>query len=55
MKKNPVTKILVVCLVVLASISALPAQKKRPPVRAKPIIFAVINDGRTIEPLAFID
>ena len=57
MKKNLVTKVLVGCLILLISTFAAPAQKKRPPVKAKPkpIIFAVINDGQMIEPLAFID
>jgi len=58
MKKNPVTRILVGCLMVLVLITAAPAQKRRPvkpKAKAKPVIFAVINDGKTIEPLAFID
>jgi hypothetical protein len=59
MKKNPVARITSICLVVLISVFALAAQKKRSAVaaktKAKPIVFAVINDGQTIEPLALID
>lgn len=44
-------------LLVLASISLVTAQRKRPPVKPKPkqIIFAVLNDGQTLEPIGAID
>lgn len=54
------TKLLTISfLLVLISICAAPAQRRRSPVKPKakpqPIIFAVVNDGRMIEPLALID
>lgn len=56
---NPVPKILVLFLTVLISVSTAAAQKRRAPVKPKvkpaPIVFAVINDGQTIEPLGTID
>ncbi|MDQ2747032.1 MAG: hypothetical protein M3T96_07225, partial [Acidobacteriota bacterium] len=57
MKNNPFAKLFVLFLIVSASFSAVVAQKKRPPVKvkAKPVIFAVLNDGKTIEPFAFIE
>ena len=56
MKNYCAAKLLTVCLVLLIPTAAL-AQKKRPAVRAKakPVIFAVLNDGATLEPIAFID
>lgn len=52
-------KILVLSLFVLISTSAAIAQKKRPPVNAKtkskPVIFAVLNDGKMLEPIAYVD
>ena len=59
MKKNPVVKLIVVCLIILISIAAAAAQKKRstvkPKSKAKPIVFAVLNDGTTLEPIGEID
>jgi len=46
-------------LLVLISVCAASAQRRRstvkPKVKPQPIIFAVINDGQTIEPLGLID
>jgi hypothetical protein len=57
MKKNSVARISAVCLIILISIAALTAQKKRSPAKpkAKPIVFAVLNDGTTLEPIGEID
>jgi hypothetical protein len=58
MKKNPVAKITAGCLMILISVGAIAAQRRsavKPQTKAKPIIFAVINDGQRIEPLALID
>ncbi len=60
MKKNPVARITAVCLIVLISIATTAiAQKKRltvkPKPKAKPIVFAVLNDGTTLEPIGEID
>jgi len=59
MKKNPIVKITMLCLAVLASVAPLVAQKRGVPskskVRAQPIVFAVTDDGKTIEPLGVID
>ena len=59
MKKIPVAKLTVVCLIVLMSIAVAVAQKKRstakPKPKAKPIVFAVLNDGTTLEPIGEID
>jgi len=50
-------KIIVSILFVLALVSLIAAQRKRPPVKPKPkpIIFAVLNDGQLLEPIATID
>jgi len=57
MKKT--TLITISFLIVLVSVCATAAQRRRSPVKPKvkpqPIIFAVINDGQTIEPLALVD
>jgi hypothetical protein len=57
MKKT--TLLTISFLLVLISVCAIAAQRKRssvkPKVKPKPIIFAVINDGQMIEPLALID
>lgn len=57
MKKNSVAKLTVVCLIVLISVAAVAAQKKRQTAqpKAKPIVFAVISDGERIEPIGEID
>ena len=57
MKKNNFVKFFVGFLILSFSVSTVIAQKKRPPVKAKakPIIFAVLNDGGTLEPIAFIE
>jgi hypothetical protein len=47
-----------VCIsIVLLLVFTAAAQTKRPPIKpkAKKIIFAVLNDGRTLEPIAFVD
>ncbi len=57
MKKNIYAKSFVFFLILSFSILPVVAQKKRPPVKAKPlpVLFAVINDGATIEPFAYIE
>ncbi len=57
MKDSPTAKLIAICLMITISSLAVAAQKKRSPVKAKakPIIFAVLNDGQTLEPIAFID
>ena len=50
-------KITVAVLFVMALASLIAAQRKRLPAKPKPkaIIFAVLNDGQTLEPIAAID
>ena len=48
------TKYFLAVLVILVANSATIAQKRQP-VKSKPIIFAVLNDGKTLEPIAYID
>lgn len=51
-------KILVCSALVLLGISATFAQRRvkiKPAAKSKPIIFAVINDGQTLEPIGAID
>jgi len=59
MKKNLVARITIGCLIVLISVSAVAAQKHskavKPKAKAKPIVFAVLNDGTTLEPIGEID
>lgn len=58
MEKNLGARMTAVCLIILILVGAAAAQKRRAArakTQAKPIVFAVINDGRTIEPLALID
>lgn len=58
MRKNYFVKITVCFSIFLLLVSVAEAQKRRPvkpKAKAKPIIFAVIRDGQTIEPLALID
>ncbi len=58
MRKKIVTKISAGALIVFFSISATVAQKRStvaPKAKSKPVIFAVINDGKMLEPIAYID
>ncbi len=58
MRKKIFVKLAVCFSILFLLASAALAQKRRPvkaKTKAKPIIFAVINDGQAIEPLAFID
>lgn len=59
MLKNSIRKISAVGLIVLVAISFAPAQRKRPAAKPKakpqPIVFAVLNDGKTLEPIGVID
>jgi hypothetical protein len=56
MKKTSFAKTLVCLLIVILSISPLAAQKRKTvAAKAKPIIFAVLNDGKTLEPIAVIE
>ena len=55
MKKITVSILFVIFIASL--VSQVAAQRKRPPAKpkSKPIIFAVLNDGQTLEPIAAID
>lgn len=57
MKNNSFAKLFFCFLILSFVVSNNFAQKKRPPVKskAKPIIFAVLNDGGSLEPIAFIE
>jgi hypothetical protein len=56
MKKTFFSKIFVFLLTVFLLVSPLAAQKRKSvKTKAKPIIFAVLNDGKTLEPIAVID
>ena len=57
MNKHKITRIFVCFLTLTLCVSAAVAQKKRPAVKSKPkpIIFAVLNDGTTLEPIGAID
>jgi hypothetical protein len=56
MKKINRSRLLGSFLIVLLSISAVFAQKRTAAkAKSKPIIFAVLNDGKTLEPIAFIE
>lgn len=50
-------KILLGSALILLAISATFSQKpgKKKPLKAKPIVFAVVNDGQTLEPIGEID
>ena len=50
MKKNISIRILFCCLAIFSLIAPILAQTKR-----KPIIFAVLDGGKTLEPIAFIE
>ena len=57
MKKNLFAKFVSFSLIVLLSSFPVLAQKKKPvqTAKAKQIIFAVLNDGTTLEPIAYIE
>lgn len=56
MKKTSFAKLFICLLIVILSFSPIVAQKRKPvKTKAKPIIFAVLNDGKSIEPIALID
>jgi hypothetical protein len=59
MKKTNFTKIFCCSLIILLAISVSSAQKRKnaaaQAAKPKPIIFAVLNDGTTLEPIAQID
>jgi hypothetical protein len=56
MKKISFVKNFACLLMVSLSISPIAAQRVKPKIpKAKPIIFAVLNDGKSIEPIALID
>jgi hypothetical protein len=50
MKKNNLIRVLLSLLVFLSCVAPVFAQRGR-----KPIIFAVLNDGKTFEPIAYIE
>lgn len=55
--KISLTRIFVANLFVLISVAGLTAQKRQTTRqgKAKPVIFAVLDDGKTLEPIAYID
>ncbi len=59
MRKKQFASLTMFCLIVSIAVSTASAQRKRQSVKPKakpsPIIFAVTNDGKTIEPLGTID
>lgn len=58
MKKNIFAKFTAFSMIVLMSSTAIFAQRTKrpaPPQKPKPIVFAVLNDGRTLEPIGLID
>lgn len=57
MKNRAVNKVIVIIIGVLVSASITPAQKRRPTPAPKPlpVIFAVLNDGSTLEPIAYVN
>jgi hypothetical protein len=56
MKKISFVKIFACLLIVILLISPIAAQRRKPvKTKTKPIIFAVLNDGKTLEPIAVID
>ena len=56
MKKTFFAKIFLSFFIVVLAISPIHAQKRKPvKTNAKPIIFAVLNDGKSVEPIAAID
>ncbi len=56
MKANRFASLVVSALVLASTVTPLVGQKKNPPAKPpKPIIFAVLNDGQTLEPVAYIN
>lgn len=57
MKKTIFAKFFAITFIASLAVSSAFAQKKRPapPQKPKPIVFAVLNDGQTLEPIALID
>ncbi len=58
MKKTSFVRILSCCLILLIIVSAVFAQRRnktKPAAKPNPIVFAVLNDGQTLEPIAQID
>ena len=56
MKANRTAILVTIALVLASTVTPLVGQKKNPPAKPpKPIIFAVVNDGQTLEPLAYIN
>lgn len=57
MKNNIFAKLTAFSMIVLLSSTAIFAQRKKPapPQKPKTIVFAVLNDGRTLEPIGLID
>lgn len=57
MKKNLFAKFVSLSLIVLLSNSLVSAQRKKPAqtAKSKQIIFAVLNDGKMLEPIAYIE
>lgn len=56
MKAIRTVKLVTLAIFLAASSLPLFAQKKNPPAKPpKPIIFAVLNDGQTLEPVAYIN
>ena len=50
MKKNKRVKFVLSLLILLSMVAPVFAQRGR-----KPIIFAVLNDGKSLEPIAFVE
>lgn len=58
MKNKNFLRLSAFCVLLLLSISVIFAQKRttqKPAAKPKPIIFAVLNDGQTLEPIGEID
>jgi hypothetical protein len=54
MKKLRLIKLFVCSLFIFSLVSPVVAQR-RTPAKPKPVVFAVLNDGKIVEPIAFID
>lgn len=46
---------LILCLLFIISVVSPSAAQRRAPAKPKPVVFAVLNDGKIVEPIAFID
>jgi hypothetical protein len=58
MKNKTFPRLILCCGLILLAVSATFPQKRKPAkaaVKAKEIVFAVLNDGKTIEPIGVID